>query len=55
MKYKFLLVTLLFAVAVLNVCQLKAQANAPKESKISAMVKQMTLEEKVGQMAQVSN
>jgi|GEM_PF-5102055 len=55
MKYKIRkshIIIFLFILIVVLPTESKAQ-NA-KETKINAMIKQMTLEEKVGQMAQVS-
>src|SRR5437870_4763122 len=44
---------IIFGIVLSNVGKAQSR-NSAMESKISAMVKQMTLEEKVGQMAQVS-
>ena len=52
-KNYFKLITL-FCLALLLTSSASAQLNPGIEAKVNALVKQMTLEEKVGQMAQVS-
>ncbi|MEP6584227.1 MAG: glycoside hydrolase family 3 N-terminal domain-containing protein, partial [Ginsengibacter sp.] len=47
-------ITIFFIFSVLCISKTQAQVNKSNEAKIAAMIKQMTTEEKVGQMAQVS-
>src|SRR5436309_54222 len=54
MKYVTAISQCLIFIIVLLAVGAAQPRNSAMESKISAMVKQMTLEEKVGQMAQVS-
>lgn len=54
MKYTASLMIILFVLAILPIPQIKAQGHKQGTSNLTVMVKQMTLEEKVGQMAQVS-
>ncbi len=54
MKHTASLMIILFVLAILQIPQIKAQSHKQGPSNLTSMVKQMTLEEKVGQMAQVS-
>ena len=54
MKHTASLMIILFVLAILRIPQIKAQGHKQGPSNLTSMVKQMTLEEKVGQMAQVS-
>ena len=55
MKRKFrLAITLGIAISFANTLNAQQKLNPAIEAKVSALLKQMTLEEKVGQMAQVS-
>src|SRR5438874_8001107 len=45
---------ILFSIAIVSNQNVSAQVNNANEAKINALLKQMTLEEKVGQMAQVA-
>lgn len=47
-------ITILSILLILSLSHIQAQVNKQGEAKIASMIKQMTLEEKVGQMAQVS-
>lgn len=54
MKHTASLMIILFVLAIMQIPQIKAQGHKQGTSNLTVMVKQMTLEEKVGQMAQVS-